>query len=177
MTAALRKIDKSNFYQVLDLRRPEGEEYVALNSVSLAEAWLYRDEHTVHPFAIYDDDVLVGFAMTHDDWNHRIYDIWRILIPEEYVNHGYGSHTLELLAQKAKAAGMVRLRLSYVPGNAMAEHVYAKAGFVATGEIDDGEIVLERSLVENPDTFAQIEKRLGDESGTTDIDDIDWDTL
>lgn len=159
------------------MRRPEGEEYVAPNSVSLAEAWLYGDEHTVHPFAIYDDDALVGFAMTHDDCNQRICHVWRILIPEEYVNHGYGSRTLELLAQKAKAAGMVRLRLSYVPGNAMAEHVYVKAGFTATGEIDDGEIVMERFLLESSDAFGLIEKRLGDDSGTTDIDDIDWDTL
>ncbi|MDF7664504.1 GNAT family N-acetyltransferase [Bifidobacterium sp. ESL0763] len=146
MTVRLRDIDESNFYQVLAMRRPAGEDYVAPNSVSLAEAWLYRNDHTVHPLAIYDDDVLVGFVMTHDDRSQRVCDIWRILIPEVYVNHGYGSRAIELLGQRAQAAGQVRLRLSYVPGNAMAEHVYAKAGFTATGEIDEGEIVMERLL-------------------------------
>ncbi|KFI44956.1 acetyltransferase [Bifidobacterium bohemicum DSM 22767] len=146
MTVQLRDIDASNFYQVLAMHRPEAEEYVAPNSVSLAEAWLYRNEHTVVPLAIYEGDSLVGFVMTHDDLANNIRDIWRILIPEEHVNHGYGLQTLRFLAQQAQLEGFACLRLSYVPGNALAEHVYRKLGFVPTGEIDDGEIVMERAL-------------------------------
>ncbi|MDF7640124.1 GNAT family N-acetyltransferase [Bifidobacterium sp. ESL0784] len=146
MTVRLRDIDESNFYQILSMHRPKGEKYVAPNSISLAEAWLYRDEHTVRPLAVYDDDELVGFTMTHDDRTKNIRDIWRILIPEEYVNHGYGSQTIQLLAERARTDGFVGLRLSYVPGNALAEHVYRKSGFVPTGAIDDGEIVMERPI-------------------------------
>jgi diamine N-acetyltransferase len=84
--------------------------------------------------------------MTHDDIANNIRDIWRILIPEEHVNRGYGSQTLQLLVQQAQLEGFSCLRLSYVPGNALAEHVYRKLGFVPTGEIDGGEIVMERLL-------------------------------
>jgi diamine N-acetyltransferase len=38
------------------------------------------------------------------------------------------------------------LQLSYVPGNDLAEHVYRKVGFKATGIIDDGEIVMRMDL-------------------------------
>jgi diamine N-acetyltransferase len=139
----LEPIDRRNFYQVLELERPAGEPFVAPNSVSLAEAWLYRDENTVHPAAIYDDDTLVGFVMTHDRPEERIRDIWRILIPERYVNRGYGSRTLAILIRRLCAdPDYDALVLSYVPGNAAAEHVYRKAGFQATGKIDDGEVVM-----------------------------------
>jgi diamine N-acetyltransferase len=56
MTVQLRDIDESNFYQILAMRRPDGEGYVAPNSVSLAEAWLYRNEHTVVPLAVYEEE-------------------------------------------------------------------------------------------------------------------------
>ncbi|MCH4209962.1 GNAT family N-acetyltransferase [Bifidobacterium sp.] len=139
----LELIDAHNFYEILKLKRPANEEYVADNSVSLAEAWLYRDDHTVEPRAIYHDDTLVGFVMTHADYARRILDIWRILIPDAFVNKGYGTQTLRLVIDEAKSSGRFdALELCYVPGNAMAEHVYAKTGFVATGAVEDGEIVM-----------------------------------
>jgi diamine N-acetyltransferase len=143
MTVALREIDESNFYQVLALRRPEGEEYVAPNNVSLAEAWLYRDEDTINPQAIYDNETLVGFVMTHDDLSRRIRDIWRMLIPVEFENQGYGTMTLQFLIAQARAERRFdALMLSFVPVNSLAQHVYHKVGFVETGAIDDGEVVM-----------------------------------
>lgn len=143
----LEPIDAHNFYEILKLKRPENEGYVADNSISLAEAWLYRDDHTVEPRAIYYDDTLVGFVMTRADYARRILDIWRILIPDEFVNQGHGTQTLRVVIDEAKASGRFdAVELSYVPGNAMAEHVYAKAGFIATGAVEDGEIVMEYRL-------------------------------
>lgn len=140
----LAAITKENFYDILDLKRPEHETFVATNAVSLAEAWLYRDKQTVNPRAIYDDSTLVGFVMTQTDVEQRTLDIWRILFPEQYVNRGYGTQLLNLLISEAKQIpDLDRIQLSYVPGNDLAEHVYMKAGFVATGEIEDGEIVME----------------------------------
>lgn len=139
----LEMIDQRNFYAVLSLQRPEGEPFVAPNSVSLAEAWLYRNEGTVLPRALYNGKQLVGFVMTHDDRVKRVRDIWRILIPEEFVNHGFGTCALEILIAEVRTdPDFDALVLSYVPGNAVAEHVYAKVGFRPTGAIDDGEIVM-----------------------------------
>jgi diamine N-acetyltransferase len=143
----LEAIDSHNFYDVLKLQRPANEEYVADNSVSLAEAWLYRDSHTVDPRAIYHDDDLAGFVMTNADFEHRILHIWRILIPDNFVNKGYGTQTLRIIINEARSDSRFdAVMLSYVPGNALAEHVYSKTGFTATGAIEDGEIVMECRL-------------------------------
>ncbi|BDR53909.1 N-acetyltransferase [Bombiscardovia apis] len=140
----LEAITKDNFFPVLELKRPEGEGYVPDNALSIAEAWLYRNEGTSNPRAMYDDDKLVGFVMTHDSADKPVRDIWRILIPEEFANKGYGSQALRILIDEATADEAIeQLKISYMPGNDRAEHVYRKAGFVPNGEKDGEEIVME----------------------------------
>ncbi|AKV55818.1 GCN5-like N-acetyltransferase [Bifidobacterium actinocoloniiforme DSM 22766] len=143
----LEEITKENFYQVIELKRPKEEPYVASNVLSLAEAWLYRNDGQVRPQAIYADDTLVGFTMTYDELDRPVRSLWRILIPEEYTNKGYGSQALKLiLAEAREQGGLEKVELSYVPGNTMAEHVYEQVGFRANGRIDDGEVVMEYTL-------------------------------
>lgn len=140
-------IDHTNFSQVLELKRPESEDYVAPVVLSLAEAWLYRDEQIIRPFAVYVGEQLVAFVMTSEEQGTRVLDIWRILIPEEHVNKGYGTRILKtMIANARESKGYDALQLSYVPGNDLAEHVYRKVGFQATGVIDDGEIVMRMDL-------------------------------
>lgn len=147
MTVQLRAVDHDNFYQVLELKRPEDEAFVAPNVLSLAEAWLYRDAGRVDPRAIYADRDLVGFLMTYAKEGSRVLDLWRLLIPEKFVNRGYGTAALRLLVEEAAGSGSYdRIRLSYVPGNDLAEHVYQKVGFRSTGEIEDGEVVMAMEL-------------------------------
>ena len=58
----LRDINSDNFYEILDLKVAEYQRnYVSSVADSLAQAWLYRD--TAFPFAIYADDLPVGFVM------------------------------------------------------------------------------------------------------------------
>ena len=62
----LRKIDHDNFHAVLKLKLDSAQEnWVASNIYSLAEAYV---DHTNNdkppmPFAIYNDDEVIGFAM------------------------------------------------------------------------------------------------------------------
>jgi diamine N-acetyltransferase len=85
--------------------------------------------------------------MTSEEQGTRVLDIWRILIPEEHVNKGYGTRIMEtMIANARESKEYDALQLSYVPGNDLAEHVYRKVGFKATGVIDDGEIVMRMDL-------------------------------
>ena len=42
-----RKITEDNFDAIIKMKRPEGENFVASNAFSLAQAWLYRDDGDV----------------------------------------------------------------------------------------------------------------------------------
>lgn len=90
-----KAITEENFGEIIRMKRPEGETFVASNAYSLAQAWLYRDAGDVYPFAIYHDGMPVGFMM-----------------------------------------------LDCHPDNKRAWHVYEKAGFRDTGEVENGECLL-----------------------------------
>lgn len=58
----LKEITKDNLEDVLKLKVAENqEEFVSSNVHSLAQAWVYRN--TAFPFAIYADNIIVGFIM------------------------------------------------------------------------------------------------------------------
>lgn len=42
-----RKITEENFDAIIRMKRPEDENFVASNAVSLAQAWLYREDGAV----------------------------------------------------------------------------------------------------------------------------------
>lgn len=46
-------ITEDNFDEIVHMKRPEGENFVASNAYSLAQAWLFREDGDVYPFAIY----------------------------------------------------------------------------------------------------------------------------
>lgn len=62
-----RKITEDNFEDIINMKRPADEHYLATNVKSLAQAWLYKDDNDVFPFAIYNDNLLVGFMMLEEN--------------------------------------------------------------------------------------------------------------
>lgn len=138
-----RKITEDNFEDIINMKRPENEHFLATNVKSLAQAWLYKDDNDVFPFAIYNDNTLVGFMMIEENLQEQYLYIWRIMFPNEYMNKGYGSKSLRLLINLAKASKKYNyLIIDYLPDNKIAKHVYEKLGFKPTGEISNGEVVL-----------------------------------
>ena len=144
-----RKITETNFQKIISMKRPEKEGFVASNAVSLAQAWLYREANDVYPFAIYNDDEPVGFMMLDEDLEERSIVIWRMMFPEEHTNKGYGTEAIQKIITLIKESGKYdTIILDYVQGNDAAKHVYEKAGFVATGEMNNGnEVVMELKLM------------------------------
>ena len=136
-------ITEDNFDEIVHMKRPEGENFVASNAYSLAQAWLFREDGDVYPFAIYHDGMPVGFMMLDEDTEERCLVVWRIMFPEKYANRGYGSEALRLIIQLARESGKYDFMvLDCHPDNKRAWHVYEKAGFRDTGEMENGECLL-----------------------------------
>lgn len=136
----LRDITEENFAAIIAMKRPVDEGYVAPNVYSLAQAWLYRDNGDVFPYAICNGDDPVGFLLLEEDDSERALRIWRIMFPEENTSKGYGTKAIRLVLCRAR---QMRERFDLVacdcdPSNARAKHVYEKLGFVETGTVNHG---------------------------------------
>ena len=136
-----RTITEDNFDAVINMKRPEGEGFVASNAVSLAQAWLYRDNRDVFPFAIYDDDALVGFMLVEEDMDEKRLDLRRFMLSPQQEGRGLGTAAVELLIRYARDSRRYScLQLLCAPENAAARHIYDKLGFRPTGEICFGDV-------------------------------------
>lgn len=129
------------------MKRPVGETFVASNTYSLAQAWLFHEDGDVYPFAIYNDEQPVGFMMLDEDLEGRCIIVWRIMFPEENIGKGYGTKSLNLIAKLAKESNKYDFMvIQCALDNKRAKHVYEKVGFKDTGEIENGESVMRLEL-------------------------------
>ncbi|MBL8514331.1 MAG: GNAT family N-acetyltransferase [Betaproteobacteria bacterium] len=152
----LREITRETVREVALLDVSESQiGLVAPNAFSIAQAH-FSPEAWFR--AIYAGDVPVGFAMM-EDWSQvtdrapELYDgepyvaLWRFMIDQRFQGLGFGSKALALLIDVAKsktyASTMV---LSFVPEGPNAEPFYARHGFVNTGVVDEGEVVMKLDL-------------------------------
>jgi len=126
----------------------EQQGLVAPNAISIAEAYF---EPAAWFRAVYANETPVGFAMIYDPTRTRVPEsgpdtcfLWRFMIDREHQGHGYGAAALELVIAHARTLpGVTRMKTSYVPRPGNAAPFYERAGFRATGEVDEGEQVLE----------------------------------
>ena len=147
MKITLKPIDDTNREAVLKLTVREDQPFVAPNDVSLRQAdeANAEDPGVARPFAIYADEKLVGFCMfafepEEEDPDDR-YWLWRFMIDKSEQGKGYGQAALAEIIQYFRDNGADQLWLSTEPENECGVHVYHKAGFKETGDIDDGEAV------------------------------------
>ncbi|GAA3346221.1 GNAT family N-acetyltransferase [Amorphoplanes nipponensis] len=152
MTVDLRPITAENFAAVIKLDvRPEQSTFVAPNVRGIAETHILPD---AEPRAVYAGDDLVGFVLFHPVDRDRPaagHMIVRLMIAHQFQGRGLGRQALEAAVDWiARERGADRVRLSVVPSNETARGLYRSAGFVETGELDEGEIVMVRSLRQHP---------------------------
>jgi len=123
---------------------PEQRSYVAANAVSIAQAHF---EPCAWFRAIYADETPIGFVMLHEDPEKEEYFLWRFMIDAAYQRHGYGRRALDLVAEHLRAQpGARELVSSYIPGPAGPADFYRRYGFKETGDIEDGEVVIQLDL-------------------------------
>lgn len=151
----LSKIDSNNIWKVVGLSVNDDQKgFVATNTESILEAYVTIISGNVAlPFAIYDEETLVGFVMfgygtIGDDDEPSVaegnYTIWRFMIDKKYQGKGYGKAALMASLDYIRTmpcGSATYCWLSYEPENAVAKSLYSSVGFSENGETDGEEIV------------------------------------
>lgn len=140
MIVTLRDITRDNWLQCVRLRvAPGQEEFVASNAVSLAQA-AYEPEW--QPYAIFDDEQMVGFVMYGLEPREQQHWILRLMVDAAHQQRGYGRAAMRLVLERLKALPDCRgIAISYEGANKTARQLYLSLGFRETGEVIEGEVV------------------------------------
>ena len=143
---SLRPLTESNRQAAEALRvSPRQERFVSGVARSLREAAEHPDARALY-WVVYAEDTPVGFVMIADEVDSPDYTpqfLWKLLIDERHQGQGYGKATLDLIVEYFRGRpGVEAMTTSAVPGEGSPVTFYERYGFVRTGEIDDGEIVL-----------------------------------
>lgn len=133
----LRTITKENLEEVLDLRVSEYQEvFVSSTACSLAQAYVYHE--TAFPFAVYADDIIVGFIMMGYYEAKKQYTLWKFMIDKKQQNKGYGREALQQGIMYLKGKFDVKeIYAGVALGNEKAKYLYRSIGFKETGFIED----------------------------------------
>ena len=141
----LREVTKETVWPVMDLEVAEDQGHlVAPNSMSIAEAYF---EPKAWFRAICADDEPVGFIMLYDDSDTPKYYLWRMMLAEGQQRKGYGKRAMDLLVEYVRTRpNATEIIVGSIPGEGSPQPFYEKFGFVATGEVKDGEVMLRLEL-------------------------------
>jgi diamine N-acetyltransferase len=150
---SLREITDENRAAVEALAVTDEQDYfVATVTQSLKDAEDYPDAKPWYR-AVYADDEPVGFVMisdgiTVDDPTYvGPYYLWRLLIDHRFQGRGYGTATLDLIVEHVRTHPDARTFLvSHVVGPGSPVTFYQQYGFSLTGEVHEGEPILELDL-------------------------------
>ncbi len=141
----LKEIDESNFIDAFNLELAKGQERFVSNPVrSLAQAYVYRKQ--CMPFAIYSDDIMVGYVMVIYDYDLEEYNIWHMMIDKKHQHKGYAKQAMIKCLEyiKSKPFGeSSKVVLTCNKENEIANHLYTQLGFVKNQNEDEDEIEME----------------------------------
>lgn len=138
----LAEVTARNWREVADLApRPDQERFVAPVARYLCLCH-YGDDW--HPVAILDGEQVVGFAMWAVDTDDSRW-IGGLVIDATAQGRGIGTAAVSALIDQLRAQeGCTGIALSYEPDNTRARELYARLGFVETGEVDGDEVIARR---------------------------------
>lgn len=134
----LKPITKDNIEQVLALKVNENQKsFVITTAESLAKAYVYYK--TAWPFAVYQDEMLVGFIMMGYYEEKKYYTLWEFLIDGKYQGKGYGRKALLLGIQFLRDTFHAKeIYTGVAPENLIAKKLYMSVGFAETGLCENG---------------------------------------
>lgn len=144
----LEKVNADNYQEVFGLELVgEQQNFVSSNMKSLAQAWVFYDR--AKPYAIYNDDTIVGFIMFDYRIENRKVEIWRFMLGRAYQGKGYGKKALNKAIEFLKQENLFDyIQINYVEENLLAKKLYQKVGFLETGEMEGNEVVMKLSFSE-----------------------------
>jgi len=144
----LREITEKTLRPILDLKVGEGQDrFVASNAVSIAQAHFAEDAWFR---GVYAGDTPVGFVMLSVQPEKPLFYLWRLMIDQRYQRAGIGQRVIDLVVEHVRGYPEAKvLFVSCVPGEGTPQPFYERLDFRANGDIEDGEVVLERVLRES----------------------------
>jgi len=149
VTVTLAPLTRENWRDCARLELAPGQErLVASNMASIAESKF--EPHYV-PRAIYADGQMAGFLMYCPDVETDeagVFWIFRLMTDRRLQRRGIGSRAIGLALAEIAGQGGRTVKISHVPDNAVAAALYRRLGFVPTGEVEEGEIVLVMEIEE-----------------------------
>ena len=140
----LRTINEDNYEQCFGLKASvENENFVDSVTYSLAEAWVFFKD--TRPFAIYDDDKLVGFVSMYV--GEENYQIINFLIDDAFQKKGLGTKAaktcIQFLKNEYKAK---RVSVPVELQNILAQRFWEKLGFIFSDNVEDGYVFMRLTL-------------------------------
>ncbi len=132
----LKEVTKENIDEVLELSvREDQKSFVSTTAESLAQAYAYKE--TAFPFAVYNDDTMVGFIMMGYYEVKNYYTLWKFLIDKKYQHMGYGREALmQGISFMRDKFNIKEIYTGVAPGNSVAKGLYQSIGFEDTGQIE-----------------------------------------
>nr|WP_285841627.1 GNAT family N-acetyltransferase [Psychrobacillus sp. MER TA 171] len=132
----LRKINEDNYEECLNLHITDTNvDYVDTVAWSLAEAWVFYDDS--RPFAIYADNVMVGYVLMYVGENNP--QIINFMIDSRYQKRGYGSAAARLCIEYLwKEYNASRISLPVNQENITAQKFWSNIGFEITRNMENG---------------------------------------
>ncbi|GAB5613091.1 GNAT family N-acetyltransferase [Faecalimonas hominis] len=143
---SLERVNEQNYQHVFALELADNQKcFVSSNMKSLAQAWIYYDR--ARPYAIRNDNDIIGFIMFDYKPSEKKAEIWRFMIGKDFQGKGYGTEALSSAIRLLANENLFStIQINYVKGNFPAKHLYEKLGFQETGEMEENEIVMKLYL-------------------------------
>jgi diamine N-acetyltransferase len=138
---AIRAVTGANWREALALGvRPDQQRFVAeyapIAALALAKAYIRPGGMTWTPYAIYADDMMVGFfTLAYEPATTDQYWLFHFFIDQRYQGRGYGWMALQrFIVLVGREHPQCRtLQLVVHPENVAAQRLYIAAGFRPTG--------------------------------------------
>ena len=132
----LRTINEDNYKQCLELKASvEKENFVDSVTYSLAEAWVFYKD--TRPFAIYDNDKMIGFVSMYV--GEKNCQIVNFLIDDAFRQKGLGTEAAKVcISYLQKDYHAERVSVPVDLENTAAQKFWKKIGFVFSDSIEDG---------------------------------------
>ena len=131
----LRTINEDNYVECLNLHATAiKDDFVDSVAWSLAEAWVLYDG--ARPFAIYADDVMVGYVLMYIGNNNP--QIINFMIDSRFQKRGYGTAAARLCVEYlCKEFNARRISLPVNLENITAQKFWSNLGFEMTDDIEN----------------------------------------
>ena len=136
----LRTINEDNYQQCCSLKASvENENFVDSVTYSLAEAWVFYKD--TRPFAIYDNNEMIGFVSMYV--GEENYQIVNFLIDDAFQRKGLGTKAAKAcICYLQKKYNADRISVPVDLENIAAQKFWKKIGFTFSDSIEDGYVFM-----------------------------------